>query len=206
MSPAKRPTSPPSHRPPRISAHPPHTTFGKSGHRAPHISFKFFACLRGQSAVTSSLQSNNLAWMPYRTINRSTRYCPERPHFSHSMRNTASLPTISRKVIAPSRGITTTLRSEARAPSELWRFRYRPACRCSLQKQLSRLVPPRRPLRRRPQYPDEPGRIPYGDKLNARTAGGPFDRVHARACKKPCLGRVRARKLSMHACRKQASH
>jgi hypothetical protein len=41
-----------------------HTTFDKSGHHAPHISFKFIACLRGQSAVISSLQSNSLASIP----------------------------------------------------------------------------------------------------------------------------------------------
>jgi hypothetical protein len=41
-----------------------YNTFGRSGHRAPQISFKFFACLRGQSAVISSDQSNSLASMP----------------------------------------------------------------------------------------------------------------------------------------------
>jgi hypothetical protein len=42
----------------------PHTTFGKSGHLAPQMSFKFLACFRGQSAVISSVQSNSLASMP----------------------------------------------------------------------------------------------------------------------------------------------
>ena len=40
------------------------TTFGKSGHRAPHISFKFFACLRGRSAVISSDQPKDLGVDP----------------------------------------------------------------------------------------------------------------------------------------------
>src|SRR5215469_9974206 len=34
------------------------------------------------------------------------RYWPERPHLSQVMRSTASLPTMSRKMIAPSRGIS----------------------------------------------------------------------------------------------------
>jgi len=38
-----------------------HTTFDRSGHHAPHWSFKLRACLRGQSAVISSDQSNSLA-------------------------------------------------------------------------------------------------------------------------------------------------
>jgi AAA15 family ATPase/GTPase len=33
------------------------------------------------------------------------RYWPERPHLSQVMRSTANLPTMSRNVIAPSRGI-----------------------------------------------------------------------------------------------------
>jgi hypothetical protein len=41
-----------------------YSTFGKSGHLAPHWSFKFRACFRGQSAVISSDQSNSLALMP----------------------------------------------------------------------------------------------------------------------------------------------
>jgi len=41
-----------------------HTTFGRSGHRAPQISLRFIACLRGQSAVISSDHLNNLASMP----------------------------------------------------------------------------------------------------------------------------------------------
>jgi hypothetical protein len=41
-----------------------HTTFDKSGHRAPHWSFKVFACLRGQSAVISSDQSNSFCVYP----------------------------------------------------------------------------------------------------------------------------------------------
>jgi hypothetical protein len=41
-----------------------YTTFAKSGHRAPHWSFKLRACLRGQSAVISSDQSNSFASMP----------------------------------------------------------------------------------------------------------------------------------------------
>jgi hypothetical protein len=36
----------------------------KSGHRAPQISLRLFACFRGQSAVISSDQSNSLASMP----------------------------------------------------------------------------------------------------------------------------------------------
>jgi hypothetical protein len=32
-------------------------TFGRSGHRAPQISLRFIACLRGQLAVISSNQS-----------------------------------------------------------------------------------------------------------------------------------------------------
>jgi hypothetical protein len=39
-----------------------------------------------------------------------TDSAPRRPHFSHSTLSTWSLPTRSRKVMAPSRGITTTLR------------------------------------------------------------------------------------------------
>jgi hypothetical protein len=41
-----------------------HTTFRISGHRAPQISLRFFACLSGQSAVTSSDHSNNLGSSP----------------------------------------------------------------------------------------------------------------------------------------------
>jgi hypothetical protein len=37
-----------------------HTTFGRSGHLAPQTSFTFAACLRGQSAVISSVQSKQL--------------------------------------------------------------------------------------------------------------------------------------------------
>src|SRR5215472_13680954 len=94
-----------------------HTTFDRSGHRAPHWSFKFRACLRGQSAVISSDHSNSLASRPQRIISRSTRYWPERPHLSQVMRSTVSLPTMSRKMIAPSRGITTTPQPATRAPS-----------------------------------------------------------------------------------------
>ena len=39
------------------------------------------------------------------------RYWPERPHLSQVMRRTVSLPTMSRKMMAPSRGITTTVPS-----------------------------------------------------------------------------------------------
>jgi uncharacterized protein YjhX (UPF0386 family) len=35
-----------------------HTTLDRSGHRAPHISLRFFARLRGQSAVISSDQGS----------------------------------------------------------------------------------------------------------------------------------------------------
>jgi hypothetical protein len=38
--------------------------FDKSGQRAPHMSLRLFACLRGQSAVISSDHSNSLASMP----------------------------------------------------------------------------------------------------------------------------------------------
>ena len=41
-----------------------YTTFGKSGHLAPHWSFKFRACFRGQSAVISSDHVNSLASIP----------------------------------------------------------------------------------------------------------------------------------------------
>jgi hypothetical protein len=41
-----------------------YTTFGRSGHRPPHWSFKFRASFRGQSAVISSDQSNSFASMP----------------------------------------------------------------------------------------------------------------------------------------------
>jgi hypothetical protein len=40
------------------------TTFDRSGHVAPHMSLKFRACFRGQSAVISSGQSNSLGSMP----------------------------------------------------------------------------------------------------------------------------------------------
>jgi hypothetical protein len=40
------------------------TTFGKSGQRAPHMSLRLFACLRGQSAVISLDQSNSFAPVP----------------------------------------------------------------------------------------------------------------------------------------------
>jgi hypothetical protein len=46
------------------------TTFGRSGHRAPQMSFKFFACLRGQSADISSDHSNSLASILSRSIRR----------------------------------------------------------------------------------------------------------------------------------------
>ena len=36
-----------------------HTTFERVGHRAPHISLRFIACLRGQSAVMSCDHSYN---------------------------------------------------------------------------------------------------------------------------------------------------
>ena len=58
--------------------------------------------MRGQSAVISSDQSNSFASIPQRIISRSTRYWPERPHLSQVIRSTASLPTMSRNVIAPS--------------------------------------------------------------------------------------------------------
>ena len=45
------------------------TTFGKSAHRAPHMSLRFFACFRGRSAVISFVQSNSLAPIPQRPIN-----------------------------------------------------------------------------------------------------------------------------------------
>jgi hypothetical protein len=41
-----------------------YTTFDRSGHLAPHWSFKLRARFRGQSAVISSDQSNSLASMP----------------------------------------------------------------------------------------------------------------------------------------------
>jgi hypothetical protein len=40
------------------------TTFSQSWHRAPHCSFKFRACFRGQSAIISAEHSNSFASMP----------------------------------------------------------------------------------------------------------------------------------------------
>ena len=77
-----------------------HTTLGKSGHRAWHWSLMLAARLRGQSTVNpASHDDRAVAAM---LVNQPVQEI--RPHFEHSTRTTASLPTKSPKVVPVGRG------------------------------------------------------------------------------------------------------
>jgi hypothetical protein len=78
------------------------TTFDKSGHREPQMSSKFLACLRGQSAVISS--DPRIAWRQFHNVRSNDRTDTTPCGRICRTRRTASLPTMSRKMMAPSRG------------------------------------------------------------------------------------------------------
>jgi hypothetical protein len=86
---------------------------GRFGNRTSHTASKFFACLRGQSAVASSDQSNDLASIsldqPINTV------WVRVSALARSIRKLTSLPMVWRKIIAPSRGMKVKRRPRAYA-------------------------------------------------------------------------------------------
>jgi hypothetical protein len=127
---------------------------------------RFIACLRGQSAVISPVGIDAVgAQLTDRDgTARDNRTC-------RATLSASSLPTRSRKMVAPSRGIKAIHPGEVRAPSAMWLLRCRRLSSRSLQQQLNHITPMWMRLTPGAHPADKPSSVLERRPCNSSTTG-----------------------------------